>query len=65
MKRQYIIPEIKMLLSGMLMNENLGGLNGTMGDEDGQLSGEAFSTSRKSLCPPTTMCGTTKDRLLP
>ena len=51
MKRQYIIPEIKMLLSGMLMKENLGGLNGTMGDEDGQLSGEAFFVVQEEPLP--------------
>ncbi len=51
MKKQYIIPEIKMLLSGMLMQENLGGLNGTMGDEDGQLSSEAFFDEQEEPLP--------------
>ena len=40
-----------MLLSGMLMEENLGGLNGTMGDEDGQLSGEAFFDEQEEPLP--------------
>lgn len=42
MKKQYIIPEAKMLLSEQIMQENLGGLNGTVGDEGGQLSNEYF-----------------------
>jgi len=42
MKKQYISPKTELLLTEQIMQENLGGLNGTVGDEGGQLSNSSF-----------------------